>query len=126
MKLVHFLLFASRVASVVAADEHRDEVYNTAPGDKLLAKRMYLRGERGLSFGEARGNSTESIVGGTTVTDKRKYPFFVHGNGCGATLVAKDVVLSAAHCNGAFWGKVVVGDDSLYALSAVLGDMYIH
>ena len=54
-------------------------------------------------------NFTSRIVGGSVVTDMAAYPFFVQGFGCGATLIHRDIVLSAAHCNGAFWQKVVVG-----------------
>ena len=48
------------------------------------------------------------IVGGTNAGDG-EFPYFVLGNGCGASLVAPDVVLSAAHCEGAFDGTVRVG-----------------
>lgn len=48
------------------------------------------------------------IVGGK-VTDSKKYPFFIQGNGCGASLVWFDVALTAAHCSGAFNRKVLVG-----------------
>lgn len=38
------------------------------------------------------------IVGGVNA-DPGEYPFFVQWGGCGASLVWKDVLLSAAHCN---------------------------
>ena len=49
------------------------------------------------------------IVGGVDAA-RGAYPFFVHGRGCGASLVARDVALTAAHCNtpGVF-ADVVVG-----------------
>jgi trypsin len=48
------------------------------------------------------------IVGGNDA-DAGDYPFFVQGNGCGGSLVWDDVVLTAAHCRGAFDGTVLVG-----------------
>jgi hypothetical protein len=43
-------------------------------------------------------NSRNKIVGGTP-TAASEIPFFVRGQyGCGATLIAPDVVLGAAHC----------------------------
>ena len=39
------------------------------------------------------------IVGGIEVTPRRKYNFFVAIGGCGASLVAPNVLLSAAHCS---------------------------
>eukprot|EP00546_Thalassionema_frauenfeldii_P010439 CAMPEP_0178912244 /NCGR_PEP_ID=MMETSP0786-20121207/10151_1 /TAXON_ID=186022 /ORGANISM="Thalassionema frauenfeldii, Strain CCMP 1798" /LENGTH=918 /DNA_ID=CAMNT_0020584797 /DNA_START=263 /DNA_END=3019 /DNA_ORIENTATION=- len=38
------------------------------------------------------------IVGGTT-TGEDEYPFYVKWGGCGASVVARDVVLTAAHCH---------------------------
>lgn len=49
------------------------------------------------------------ILGGEAVTSIARFPFFVHGFGCGATLINEDIVLSAAHCDGAFWKEVLVG-----------------
>ena len=39
------------------------------------------------------------IVGGQDATEG-EYPFFVQGAGCGASLIWKDMVLTAAHCSG--------------------------
>jgi trypsin len=58
------------------------------------------------------------IVGGNDA-QQGDYPFFVQGNGCGASLIWDDVVLTAAHCQGAFDGSVLVGP---YIQSTTSGD----
>lgn len=47
-----------------------------------------------------RGPEIEARIVGGTSTSFSKYPFFVDLNGCGASLIWEDVVLTAAHCNG--------------------------
>jgi secreted trypsin-like serine protease len=55
--------------------------------------------------------NTPRIVGGTTVTDGNKYPFYVipasSGTLCGASLVHEDILVTAAHCTGAFSNRDV-------------------
>jgi len=47
------------------------------------------------------GEVSATIVNGTRVTDvNAKYPFMVHSAMCGASLIAPNVLLSAAHCQG--------------------------
>ena len=44
----------------------------------------------------------QNIVGGTPTNGQKDAPYFVRGeHGCGAALIAPDVVLGAAHCAGA-------------------------
>jgi len=42
------------------------------------------------------------IVGGSFVQSSSEYPWFAAGNGCGGSLIAPDVLLTAAHCVSAF------------------------
>jgi secreted trypsin-like serine protease len=72
------------------------------------------------------------IVGGTLVPPGL-YPYFVQGDlGCGGTLVAKDVVLSAAHCAWAFDKWVIVGStESMVATDgaqnrSILSELHKH
>jgi secreted trypsin-like serine protease len=55
---------------------------------------------------------TPRIIGGNDA-QQGEYPFFVQGQGCGGSLVWEDVVLTAAHCQGAFDDGVIVGS-SIY------------
>jgi trypsin len=57
----------------------------------------------------------ESRIVGGTFAQPGAYPFFVQGDGCGGSLIADDIVLTAAHCDGAFDGQVYVGPDQQYS-----------
>jgi trypsin len=48
------------------------------------------------------------IVGGVEVNPKFKYPYMVYAGGCGASLIAPNVLLCAAHCQG-FINSVQIG-----------------
>jgi secreted trypsin-like serine protease len=72
------------------------------------------------------------IVNGIQVTSG-EYNFFVQGKGCGGSLIATDVVLSAGHCKSAFedrsviignyiWGEVTEGAEQ----RAIVSDMVVH
>lgn len=51
---------------------------------------------------------TPQVVNGDDVTSPDKYPFMVNAGGCGASLVASNVILSAAHCAGNI-NEVMIG-----------------
>ena len=53
-------------------------------------------------------NINPRIVGGTEASPG-EYPFFAEGSGCGGSLIWKDIVLSAGHCQGAFAREARIG-----------------
>jgi len=64
---------------------------------------------RFLQKGEPPNNDyTTAIVGGEEVNPKFKYPYIVRAGGCGASLIAPNVLLCAAHCQG-FINSVQIG-----------------
>ena len=91
------LLGLSSFATVAETHKAEDEEESMVVPGSLRATV-----ERQLRFGDPR------IVGGTPAANA-EFPWFVYGDGCGAVLVWDDVVLSAAHCEGAFATKVLVG-----------------
>lgn len=59
------------------------------------------------------GPKQTRIINGTDVLNPEKYPYFATfwGNGymCGGTLIAPDIVISAAHCQYAAYDSVDIG-----------------
>jgi trypsin len=61
-------------------------------------------------------NTAESRIVGGDDASQGEFPWFAIGEGCGASLVAKDIVLTAAHCDPAFsvGGRVTIGTYLLF------------
>lgn len=66
-----------------------------------------------------RGAAETRIVGGSQAS-AGSYPFFVKWNGCGASLIHEDILLTAAHCSGISNNDVLVGAHT--AVSQIFGD----
>jgi hypothetical protein len=74
-----------------------------AMGDDSSANILAFDGEQEQTVVVEEDETDQNIVGGTSTNGQKDAPFFVRGeSGCGATLIAPDVVLGAAHCAGAF------------------------
>jgi secreted trypsin-like serine protease len=70
------------------------------------------------------------IVGGNRASPG-EYPYFVQWDGCGASLIHEDVILSAAHCNqidsNEVWvGAYLVGTSSAGAQARTITTRRVH
>jgi trypsin len=91
---ISFLLAAN---AGIASESRRTELQ---PED-VAAVPIFIHGTAPL-------DASTRIVGGHAVSDANTYPWFVQGRGCSGTLVAKDIVLTAAHCHGEHFSKKVL------------------
>jgi len=78
----------------------------------LLVLIQLSSSEGGLHGTRGTGLSKENRIIGGGLSDKDEYPYAVSlkgrgGHFCGGSLIARDVVLSAAHCSGANFDVVV-------------------
>jgi len=67
-------------------------------------------GSTALSENDVAHIPAESRIVGGSNAEVGKYPFFVSWGGCGASLIGKDTLLTAAHCEGIFTNQVKIGE----------------
>ena len=75
----------------------------------LLVVALVQETQGHLQQHESTSQRRRLVLDGTNA-GRKEYPFFTKGSGCGASLIWKDVLLTAAHCHGMFTNRnVVVG-----------------
>ena len=110
------LIFIVKVLLTTASQEQllSDEEMKPHDGVKLVKPTVHphFMQEEGSTTGEAHDDYgvRSLIIGGDTVDDTSKYPFYAHPASseflrsiCGATLIHEDVLLTAAHCVDILW-----------------------
>lgn len=106
--LTRILLLQESVveATVEMSDELKHEFFK-----RNNVRRTRFETESAIGeFGNNNNNqvATPKIIGGQDA-EPGDYPFFVQGFGCGASLIWKDIVLTAGHCIGYMGNRVLVG-----------------
>ena len=99
--------FSNLLLAVLVQGTYGDKA-TKAKESKLRAQ---YRQERKTAISQRPHQWEPRIVGGSDA-DEGDYPFFVQGSSCGASLIWKDIVLTAAHCKGYIQdndGRVLVG-----------------
>jgi hypothetical protein len=73
--------------------------------------KSFLESSKREARGLNQGDVEPRIVGGTLVVEG-EYPFYAFPAGfllCGSTLIHEDILLTAAHCEGAFLDGIIIG-----------------
>jgi len=95
-----FLLFFSATARINGDDIHKETYHHNRDflRKKFTQHENKIESENPKHKQQVDRNSKKSKIVGGVDADIGKYPFFVSWGGCGASLVARDIILSAAHC----------------------------
>ena len=103
------LVLYTLLATASSADEHM----HPTPMNELIEQNKLTKLTNAKAAAK-RGATlvTPHIVNGSEVDPPGKYPFMVNAGGCGASLVAPNVILSAAHCSGSI-SSVRIGRHNL-------------
>ena len=124
MKLLTSL---SVLLSLVSSIVHADNDLHPRPMNQLLQEVQEVDAENeeaarssSKTTNSVRGmedvskiDFTPKIVNGDEVNPPFKYPYMVNAGGCGASLVAPNVLLSAAHCGNGYINQVKIGRHNL-------------
>lgn len=93
--LVNFLpVVAVNAATVATAKKDNNNIKNKKNRRRSNLRQRALKKKQNRRQLPSFDMSENAIVNGS-LSKAKQFPFFVQGNGCGAVLVAKDVVLSA-------------------------------
>jgi trypsin len=120
------LISLSVLLSLVSSIVHADNDLHPRPMNQLLqeVQEVDAENEEAARSSSKTTNSVrgmediitidydQEIVGGDEVNPPFKYPFMVNAGLCGASLVAPNVLLSAAHCAG-YINQVYIGKHNL-------------
>jgi secreted trypsin-like serine protease len=104
------LLLCLTLGVVVSADEHHHSKDFLLRGKARTSKENALSATNATVIVVNNERRTGSRIVGGDLAPAGAYPSFVSGNGCGATLIHNDIIMTAAHCNGSpFTGTVRIG-----------------
>jgi len=107
MKLhAQLLLLATSLVATSAAAPFEGKPYNQMKADFM--HKMYADTGVKITGKDGRSQMAPYIVNGDDANPPDKYPYATYAGGCGASLIAPNVLLCAAHCQG-FISSVIVG-----------------
>ena len=113
--IILLAIWAQRFKSLVLADPEPEGRWT----ENALAPSVQFIKPNTMESSPSQKLKPERIVGGNEVNPPGKYPFMIafYPFGCGGSLVAPNVMLSAAHCQGHF-RSVQIGRHDLADLSS--------
>jgi V8-like Glu-specific endopeptidase len=95
---VSFVIIATAVFSLVSAETNEGTAFDSRRTEQQ--PEYVVTDVPAFMHSDVYMPANYRIVGGDTVQDVDTYPWFVQGRGCSGTLIAEDMVRTAAHCLG--------------------------